>query len=137
MSAVSAPLPAEECYIPLSSVRRILGAGQRSREEVPLQAKHQPAGWLQHVPAAAAGGATHRRRRRRQKPSCSDTAGARTFSWVLAEERRVERRNIGVQEVGSCKTTRASILQAAAFFRESVWTSLGWKCGSAKLPLVT
>lgn len=57
--AVCALLPAEECYVQLSSFSLILGADQGSREKVTLQAKHQPAGWIQHVQTAASGGATH------------------------------------------------------------------------------
>lgn len=57
--AVCAPLPAEERYVQLSSFGLLLGADQGSREKVALQAKHQPAGWIQHVQTAASGGATH------------------------------------------------------------------------------
>lgn len=57
--AVCALLPAEECYIQLSSFSLILGADQGSREKVTLQAEHQSAGWVQHVQTAPSGGATH------------------------------------------------------------------------------
>lgn len=42
-SAVSAVLPAEECYVLLPGLGLILGADQGSWEEVVLQNKHQPA----------------------------------------------------------------------------------------------
>lgn len=57
--AVCALLPAEECYVLLSSFSFIPGADQGSRETIILQTKHKPARWIQHFETAASGGPTH------------------------------------------------------------------------------